>query len=318
MVFYYVLTFLIISYIFLKFPQILWSPLPNTLKKLRTEDDFWVVAHRGGSFEAPENTINAFRNAVEQGVDLLEMDCWMTKDGIIVVSHDNDLSRCCGVDKDITEMNYDELPPIQNRFKTHFYEEPLEFSGEFKIPRLEDVFIEFPGYPVLVELKIPTEEAAKSLQQVLTKYNRTKENSSIGAVKEPGATVCKRAFPQVDPFTPSAHIYKMFFAYFVGLLPFVPINHRYACIPVHTEQLEATQRGYLSPLGVFIFKYFCKYCIAVSKPFNAHLKKRGVKVLYWVLNQPKDWDYALQKGAGGIITDNPSGLIEHLNKKKIK
>ena len=74
----------------------------------------------------------------------------------------------------------------------------------------------------------------------------------------------------------------------------------------------------MSPLRIFVFKYFCKLCIAASGPFNAHLKKRGVNVIYWVLNDPKDWDYALSKGAGGIITDNPSGLIEHLNKKKFK
>ena len=92
-------------------------------------------------------------------------------------------------------MNFDELPPILNRFKTHFKQEPLEFQGDFKIPRLEDVFINFPDYPVMVELKVPNEQAVNALAQVLNKYNRTIENSAIGAVKEPGATMCKRAFP---------------------------------------------------------------------------------------------------------------------------
>ena len=52
-----------------------------------------VVAHRGLSAEAPENTMTAFRRALEVGCDLLEFDCHLTRDGVVVVIHDDRLDR---------------------------------------------------------------------------------------------------------------------------------------------------------------------------------------------------------------------------------
>ena len=52
-----------------------------------------VIAHRGASAYAPENTMAAFRLAAEQGADWFELDCTLTKDGEVIVIHDNDVER---------------------------------------------------------------------------------------------------------------------------------------------------------------------------------------------------------------------------------
>ena len=52
-----------------------------------------LIAHRGGPVYAPENTLSAFRNAIETGIDWLEMDVQMTKDGTLVVIHDESVDR---------------------------------------------------------------------------------------------------------------------------------------------------------------------------------------------------------------------------------
>ncbi|HEV8228512.1 MAG TPA: glycerophosphodiester phosphodiesterase family protein, partial [Candidatus Limnocylindria bacterium] len=52
-----------------------------------------VVAHRGLSAEAPENTMTAFRRALEVGCDLVEFDCHLTADDVVVVIHDDTLDR---------------------------------------------------------------------------------------------------------------------------------------------------------------------------------------------------------------------------------
>lgn len=44
----------------------------------------------------------------------------MTKDGVIVVAHDDDVKRLCGIDKNIEEFNYDELPPMSRSIPLHF------------------------------------------------------------------------------------------------------------------------------------------------------------------------------------------------------
>ncbi len=56
-------------------------------------DDFQVIAHRGASFEAPEHTIAAYDLALEQGADWIEQDLQMTRDGHLVVVHDDSLDR---------------------------------------------------------------------------------------------------------------------------------------------------------------------------------------------------------------------------------
>jgi glycerophosphoryl diester phosphodiesterase len=51
----------------------------------------WIVGHRGAGGEAPENTLESFRLAVEQGVDMVELDLQLTADGTLVAYHDRDL-----------------------------------------------------------------------------------------------------------------------------------------------------------------------------------------------------------------------------------
>ena len=92
-----------------------------------------ITAHRGFSSEYPENTMSAFRAAVENGADCIELDVRQTKDHQIVVSHDSNTKRMTGVDKNIWETDYAELAQLDFGSKT----DP-KFAGE-KIPLLSEV-----------------------------------------------------------------------------------------------------------------------------------------------------------------------------------
>ena len=73
--------------------------------------DNTMIAHRGlfnNNSDAPENSLAAFRNALEHGFGM-ELDVQLTKDGKLVVFHDFDLKRMCGVHKKLTELTYAEL-----------------------------------------------------------------------------------------------------------------------------------------------------------------------------------------------------------------
>ena len=72
-------------------------------------DTVTITAHRGNSSERPENTLAAFRSAVENGADVVEMDVRQTKDGVVVISHDENIRRVSGVNKKIGKMTYAEL-----------------------------------------------------------------------------------------------------------------------------------------------------------------------------------------------------------------
>jgi len=67
--------------------------LVHTKKKRTIMAGVKHISHRGGCFEAPENTIAAFRNAIKAGTEMLELDVHLTKDKEVVVFHDESLYR---------------------------------------------------------------------------------------------------------------------------------------------------------------------------------------------------------------------------------
>ena len=92
-----------------------------------------VTAHRGASVKYPENTMAAFIGAKKQGANWAELDVQQTKDKQIIVSHDTNLKRVTGVDKDVINMTYAEIEKLDaGKFKD------IKFAGE-KIPLLEEV-----------------------------------------------------------------------------------------------------------------------------------------------------------------------------------
>lgn len=96
-----------------------------------------IMAHRGFSEAAPENTIPAFQAAVDAGVKAVELDVQMLKDGTIIVMHDDSFARTCGVNKHVWETDYDEV-------KT--YDAGSFFSEEFAgtpVPTLDQVIKQF-------------------------------------------------------------------------------------------------------------------------------------------------------------------------------
>jgi glycerophosphoryl diester phosphodiesterase len=86
-----------------------------------------IVAHRGSSRAAPENTLAAIRQAVDDGADFVEIDVQLTGDGRIVVCHDADLMRLAGDPRVITETTYDELREVDvgSWFASGFADERL-------------------------------------------------------------------------------------------------------------------------------------------------------------------------------------------------
>jgi glycerophosphoryl diester phosphodiesterase len=106
-----------------------------------------VLGHRGASAEAPENTLAAFRLALAQGADGVELDVWRCATGEVVVFHDEDTRRLAGASKVVPDASYSELQALDvGSWKGS------RFAGE-RIPRLEEALEAMPGAVVNVELK---------------------------------------------------------------------------------------------------------------------------------------------------------------------
>lgn len=110
-----------------------------------------VTAHRGGSSSAPENTLAAFRHAINDRADYIELDVRQTKDDEIVVIHDANTRRTTGIDGYIRNMTLDEVKELDAG--SYFSE---EYTGE-KIPTLREV-LELTQGKILVNIEIkPTQ-----------------------------------------------------------------------------------------------------------------------------------------------------------------
>lgn len=97
-------------------------------------------AHRGLHTSAPENTLPAFRLEHDVGYGI-ELDIRLSKDGEVVVFHDDTLIRAAGIDKRVEDLTYDELTSYGL------------FGSDEKIPRLADALHAADGAPLLVEIK---------------------------------------------------------------------------------------------------------------------------------------------------------------------
>lgn len=99
---------------------------------IKPKDKVAVIAHRGASAYAPENTLAAFELAVDMGADWYELDCLLAKDGTVMVSHDNDVDRCTDGKGLITEMTVADLKTLD----AGSWKDP-NFVGE-RMPTLDE------------------------------------------------------------------------------------------------------------------------------------------------------------------------------------
>ncbi len=113
------------------------------------EERLQIIAHRGYSGQFPENTMAAFAGALDIGADYIELDVQMTKDGQIVVCHDDNLWRVAGVDGRVADYTWEEL----SAFDVGSWFSP-EFAGE-RIPLLSQVLelVQGSGMKIYLELK---------------------------------------------------------------------------------------------------------------------------------------------------------------------
>lgn len=107
----------------------------------------YLMAHRGGSMENPENTLQAFIHSHKIGVDVIETDVRITKDGKILVCHDQDFSRLTKTKKKVIETLSSDLPNFKDELPMHFSNKSLYkrlASDTNSYTLLEDVFIKLP------------------------------------------------------------------------------------------------------------------------------------------------------------------------------
>uniref|UniRef100_A0AAY4DGU7 GP-PDE domain-containing protein n=1 Tax=Denticeps clupeoides TaxID=299321 RepID=A0AAY4DGU7_9TELE len=257
-----------------------------------------------GAFIKPQHPVFS-HSAVSLGAEMLELDCHLTKDGHVVVSHDANLKRQTGYDIEVSSLNVQDLPLYREKLEVTFYAGRYSTGEDRKLALLEDVFRKFPNMPVNVEVKEEKSLLIKNISYLAIKYKReditvwASESSSIIAK-------CRKENPRMPYMFSYRRGFLLLLLFYTGLLPFVPLgesllqcylfsvfNRSAVCLPFFF-----IQDSYSSHLNRLTMK----------KALISHLVKRGFQVQLFVCNEESDVKKALALGATGVMSDYPSLL----------
>lgn len=235
-----------------------------------------LIAHRGGRVWAPENTLAAFRRSVELGVDGIELDVQRCASGELVVFHDEDLSRTTNGAGLIRDCSFDELRRLSAGM---WFDE--SFADE-RVPLLSEVLELLQGKIELnIELKnspIEYPDMDDDLLEVIRDYST--ETLIISSFDH-------KLMRKLHEKAPHLKIALLGAAVFLDL----------------KETATAVGATYFHPA------FDCLRPDIVEEAHNA-----GLKVNVWTCNSQQEWRECLRMGVNGIVSDDPVGLKDYLNR----
>jgi glycerophosphoryl diester phosphodiesterase len=236
------------------------------------------IAHRGASAYAPENTIAAFDKAVEQGADAIELDLHLSRDGELVVIHDDTLDRTTDGSGPVHQRSLAELMRLD---AGRWFGEA--FAGE-RIPTLSEVLDRFVGrIPLALEVKAGS-DFFPGIEETLVSALRRHSAIEDAAVASFDHFALKR-LKEIEPTLRTA-----------ALLVGRPVSLSALAGPARADGLAIE--------ASFVTKAEVEACRAA-----------GLKLVVWVVNEPAQMRHFIRLGVDGIITDRPDllhlALTEH-------
>ncbi|XP_037332439.2 lysophospholipase D GDPD3a [Pungitius pungitius] len=278
-------------------------------KKKRTAFYCTHISHRGGSGEKIESTMEAFTNAVQQGTQMLEMDCHLTRDGHVVVSHDENLLRQTGRDADISSLDFQDLPLYKEKLEVTFYEGRHSSGADRKFALLEDVFRKFPEMPVSVEIKENNHQLIEKVSDLVRSYNR-EEITVWASVKSGILKDCRRTNDMMPYSFSESKGVLVLLLFYTGLLPFVPLGE--SLLQFYLPRI--INRTYIPEEGILRNKRIISLIekVTMRKSLFKHLSARGIQVHLFVCNKDDDIKAAFEVGATGVMSDYPTLLSSYL------
>ena len=252
-----------------------------------------IIAHRGGMGLFPENTMIAFQGSVDFGVDILEMDVVLTKDGELVAIHDFNIDRTSDGNGNVTNHNYQDL--LQYNFADNF-ENPdgdNPYSNVMvQIPRLEEVFYTFPDKFFMIELKDSIrngKRAAEELKYLIEKYELQNQVSVVGFQEQ-----VMEYFHDITEGNIS-----------VGMSENEAIH--FISTGISGMEFMYNPKASVAALPIEYGGYKLDYKRLIK---SAH--RRNIAIHFWTVNDKETMRDLIEKGVDGIITDRPDIMQEVL------
>jgi glycerophosphoryl diester phosphodiesterase len=135
----------------------------------------WIISHRGGGQNFPENTLLAFSNSLDMGCQALELDVQVTRDGVVVVYHPEDLKKWTNGSGRIASCDWKDIANLDAAYN-YKPEAGYPFRNQnLTIPKLEEVLTHFPKVLIIVDMKsLPAERLVEALIQTISDEDATR------------------------------------------------------------------------------------------------------------------------------------------------
>jgi glycerophosphoryl diester phosphodiesterase len=242
-----------------------------------------IIAHRGASGSAPENTMAAFSLAIEQGADAIELDVRLTADGVAVVLHDAALDRTTDRSGLLRELTLAELRAVDagarftpDRGRTYSFK-----GADVRIPTLVEMLRGFPETPILLEIKeVSAQEAVRQVVLEEKAVDRcvlaSELHDALGVFREP-------------PFATAASGPEIAALYRAVLLRRVPssVPYRTLSVPLRYHGLPVPTRGFVGAA-----------------------RGLGCPVHVWTVNDAATAQLLWGRGVTGMVTNLPELIRE--------
>lgn len=288
-----------------------------------------IAAHRGGGANNPENTLLAFREAVMTiGVDIIESDLYLTKDGYLVYNHDSYIDETCNINGDLTldeveslcddkanrhyisDMTLEELRQynfgyyFENENGERIYKDVVDIEAAgLQIATVDQLFEMFyeshPELMFIVEIKNSGDrgrEACRILAETLAAYPEYEDQIVIGTFNDEIEEELKANYPHLLRGAPMGTAKNFVLTQYL----FVNIFDKsdFACLQI--------------PLS---------YDIGVEIPLDSmslvnRAHRRNIAVQYWTINDPDEMRMLIEMGVDCIMTDDPVLMKEILEEYK--
>jgi glycerophosphoryl diester phosphodiesterase len=239
-----------------------------------------IIAHRGASYIAPENTMASVKLGWEKDADV-EVDVYLTKDNKIVVIHDKTTKRTAVTDINVAETTSEELRKLDvGSFKSE------EYAGE-QIPFLADIVETIPpGQKLFIEIKCG-KEILPYLKELLADSGKMSQIVIIGFDLD--TVVMSKVLIDVPTY---------------WLKGTEKIKDTEQWIPHDPQLVETTKEKGLDGLDV--------HYAGVTKEFVDAVKASGQKLYVWTVDDPEEAVRLIKLGVNGITTNRPAWLREQL------
>lgn len=236
-----------------------------------------IFAHRGFAKNDAENTLEAFYSAIIAGATHIESDLQVTRDGVAVLFHDDDLLRVAGLPLKVSQLTLGQL-------------QGLELIDGGLIPTLEQALTAFPSARFNLDFKV-----WGSIQPAAEVINRLRANNRVLVAsfsERRRAAALKQLGGKVASSAGSPRVLGLYIANLLGLKALINRLAR----PVQLLQL---------PVKVGLIRFD-------NRKFIASMAKAGLEVHFWTINEPAEMTRLIGLGAHGIVTDRTDLAVNTL------